>query len=107
VREREVLTLEQAVRLLTGRPADVFGIADRGLLAPGLAGDIAVFDPATVGCGPVRRVRDLPGGADRLIADAEGMRAVIVNGRVLREDGCDALDPQGALPGRFLRGGAA
>jgi N-acyl-D-aspartate/D-glutamate deacylase len=107
VREREVLTLEQAVRLLTGRAADVFGIADRGWLAPGLAGDVVVFDPATVGCGPVRRVHDLPGGADRLIADAHGMRAVIVNGQLLREDGRDALDPEGALPGRFLRGGAA
>ncbi|MCZ6465140.1 MAG: amidohydrolase family protein [Proteobacteria bacterium] len=105
VREKEVLSLEQAVRLLTSRSADVFGITDRGRLAEGLAGDVAVFDPETVGCSPLRRVRDLPGGADRLVADAEGMRAVVVNGVIIREDGVDRVDPDGALPGRVLRGG--
>ncbi len=107
VREKRVLSLEQGVRLLTSRSAEVFGIHDRGRLAVGLAADIAVFDPDTVGCSPLRRVRDLPGGSDRLIADAIGVRAVVVNGTVLREDGRDALDPMGALPGRVLRGGRA
>ncbi len=79
--------MEQAVRLLTSRSAEVFGLSDRGRLALGIAGDVAVFDPDTVGCSPLRRVRDLPAGADRLIADATGIRAVIVNGVVLREDG--------------------
>ena len=41
--------------------------------------------------------------ADRLIADAEGMRAVIVNGQIIREDGRDAVDPEGPLPGQLLR----
>ena len=68
--------------MLTSRPAEVFGIHDRGRLALGLAADVAVFDPATVGCSPLRRVRDLPAGADRLVADAIGIRAVIVNGTV-------------------------
>jgi hypothetical protein len=50
-------------------------------------------------------VHDFPAGADRLIADARGIRAVVVNGAVLREDGVDRLDPEGPLPGRLLRGG--
>ncbi|HTO71072.1 MAG TPA: amidohydrolase family protein [Myxococcota bacterium] len=107
VREKEALSMEQAVRLLTSRSAEVFGIAGRGRLAAGLAGDVAVFDPDTVGCSPLRRVRDLPAGQDRLVADAYGMRAVVVNGVVLREDGKDAVDPEGPLPGQLLRSGAA
>ncbi len=107
VREKRVLSLEQAVRLLTSRSAEVFGIHDRGRLQVGLAADVAVFDADTVGCSPLRRVRDLPGGSDRLIADATGIRAVVVNGTVLREDGRDSLDPTGALPGQVLRGGRA
>ena len=105
VREKRVLSLEEAVRRLTSEPADVFGVPDRGRLAVGLAADVAVFDPATVGCAPVRRVHDFPAGADRLVADAHGIRAVVVEGTVVREDGRDALDPRGPLPGRVLRGG--
>jgi len=107
VRERGVLSLEEAVRRLTTQPAEVFGITDRGRLAPGLAADVTVFDPATVGCSPLRRVRDFPAGADRLVSDAHGIRAVVVNGVVVREDGRDAVDPAGPLPGRVLRGGRA
>jgi N-acyl-D-aspartate/D-glutamate deacylase len=104
VREKRVLSLEEAVRLLTGRAAEVFGVADRGRLAPGLAADLVVFDPVTVGCEPLRRVQDLPGGADRLVAEAKGIHAVVVEGTVIREDGCDRVDPAGPLPGRVLRG---
>jgi N-acyl-D-aspartate/D-glutamate deacylase len=107
VREKGTLTLEEAVRLLTSRAAEVFGIADRGRLAPGLAADVVVFDPAQVGCSALRRVHDLPGGADRLVSEATGIRAVVVNGTILREDGRDALDPAGPLPGRLLRSGRA
>ncbi len=107
VREKQVLSLEQGVRLLTSRSAEVFGLHDRGRLEVGLAADVAVFDPDTVGCSPLRRVHDLPGGQDRLVADATGIRAVVVNGTILREDGRDALDPTGPLPGRLLRGGSA
>jgi N-acyl-D-aspartate/D-glutamate deacylase len=103
VREKELLSLEQAVRLLTSRSAEVFDIKDRGRLEVGLPADVAIFDPKTVGCSPLRRVYDFPGGADRLIADAEGMRAVIVNGQIIREDGRDAVDPEGPLPGKLLR----
>jgi len=107
VRERRTLALEQAVRMLTSRPAEVMGITDRGRLAPGLAADVTVFDPATVGCSPLRRVHDLPGGSDRLVADAAGIRAVVVNGTLVRQDGCDAVAPDGPLPGCLLRGGRA
>jgi N-acyl-D-amino-acid deacylase len=107
VRDKSVLTLEEAVRRLSSQPADVFGITDRGRLAPGLAADVTVFDPRTVGCSPLRRVRDFPAGADRLISDAVGIRAVIVNGTVIREAGRDRVDADGPLPGRLLRGGRA
>jgi N-acyl-D-aspartate/D-glutamate deacylase len=104
VREKQVLTLPQAVHMLTARPAQVFGIGGRGRLSEGFAGDVVVFDPERVGCSPLRRVRDLPGGADRLVSDAFGIEAVIVNGVLLRESGKDVLDPDGPLPGRLLRG---
>jgi len=105
VREKRVLTLEEAVRRLTSEPADVFGIRDRGRLAVGLAADLAIFDPASVGCAPVRRVHDFPAGADRLVADAHGIRGVFVEGTLIREEGRDALDAKSPLPGRVLRGG--
>jgi N-acyl-D-aspartate/D-glutamate deacylase len=105
VRDRGALPLEDAVRRLTSHTAEVFGIRDRGTLAEGLAGDVVIFDPDTVGCSPLRRVNDLPTGADRLVSDASGIRAVIVNGVVIREDGADRVDPEGPLPGRVLRGG--
>jgi N-acyl-D-aspartate/D-glutamate deacylase len=107
VRDKGVLPIEEAVRQLSSQPADVFGITDRGRLAPGLAADVTVFDPRTVGCSPLRRVRDFPAGADRLVSDARGIRAVIVNGVVVRADGRDAVDANGPLPGRLLRGGRA
>jgi N-acyl-D-aspartate/D-glutamate deacylase len=107
VRERGVLTLEEAVRSLTTQPAEIFGITDRGRLEIGLAADIAIFDPEKVGCDRVRRVHDFPGGADRLVADAFGMRAVIVNGVVLRENDKDRLNASDPLPGLNLRGGHA
>jgi N-acyl-D-aspartate/D-glutamate deacylase len=107
VREKGVLSLPEAVRRLTSEPASVLGLRDRGQLAEGYAADITVFDPETVACGPLRRVRDFPAGADRLVADAEGILAVLVEGTLIREDGRDVLDPRGPLPGRVLRGGSA
>jgi N-acyl-D-aspartate/D-glutamate deacylase len=107
VRERGTLSLERAVWMLTGRPAEVMGIGDRGRLAPGLAADVVVFDPDAVGAGALRRVHDLPAGADRLIADAYGIDAVVVNGTLVREHGEDRVAVDGPLPGRLLRGGRA
>jgi N-acyl-D-amino-acid deacylase len=107
VRDRKALTLENAVRKLTSEAADVFGITDRGRLAVGRPADVVVFDPETVGCSDLRRVSDQPAGADRLIADAIGIDAVIVNGVVIRRDGADAVDASTAGPGRLLRNGSA
>ena len=107
VRDEAVLSLEQAVRLLTSRAAEVFGIEQRGRLAPGLAADVVTFDPDAVGCSPLRRVHDQPAGADRLISEASGIDTVIVNGTIIRQQGRDAVDPEGPLPGAVLRGGRA
>ncbi|MBN8927140.1 MAG: amidohydrolase family protein [Rhodospirillales bacterium] len=107
VREKNVLSLEEGVRMLTSRPADVFGIKDRGRLAVGRPADVIVFDRKTIGAGPLRRVQDLPGGEDRLISEATGIGAVIVNGALIRRNGVDVLDADAKLPGRLLRNGSA
>jgi N-acyl-D-aspartate/D-glutamate deacylase len=107
VRETGVLSLEEGVRRLTSATADHFGLVGRGRLAVGLPADVVIFDPDTVGCSPLRRVRDFPAGADRLVSDAIGVRAVVVEGTLIREDGRDAVDPDGPLPGHVIRGGKA
>ena len=107
VREKGVINLEEAVRMTTSRPAEVFGISDRGRLQPGLAADLVIFDPETIGDLPLERVNDFPGGADRLISGATGIDAVIVNGQLLRQHNQDMVDPDGDLPGRLLRNGHA
>jgi len=80
-RDRGTMSMSEAVRRLTSHPTEVLGIADRGMLREGFAADLLLFDPATVGRGPKRRVRDLPGGAARLTTDAIGAHGVWVNGR--------------------------
>ncbi|MPZ31167.1 MAG: amidohydrolase family protein [Rhodospirillales bacterium] len=107
VRERKTFTVEQAVHNLTQRPAEMFGITDRGLLAQDRPADVVVFDPKTVGPGPLKRVHDLPAGADRLVSEASGIDAVIVNGKLIRRDGKDAVAANDKLPGRLLRHGRA
>ena len=100
VRERKALTLEEAVRRMTSDPADFFGIKDRGRLAPGLAADVTIFDPATVGsAGRPERRYDLPGGAKRMVMRSKGVEYSIVNGEINWSDG--ALT--GAAAGRVLR----
>ncbi len=99
VREKKALTLEQAVRRLTFDPASLLGIPHRGLLKPGMAADITIFDPDKVQAKEKEFVNDLPGGASRLIARSEGYRYTIVNGQPLLRDG----EPTGAYPGRVLR----
>jgi N-acyl-D-aspartate/D-glutamate deacylase len=85
----------------------MFGITDRGVLADGRPADVVVFDPKTVGPGPLKRVYDLPAGADRLVSEASGIEAVIVNGTVIRRSGKDAVVANDKLPGRLLRHGRA
>ena len=65
-RDLGVLDLPQAVHRLTGQPAKLFGIQNRGLLREGYAADLMLFDPKTVARGPKRRAHDLPAGAARL-----------------------------------------
>ena len=98
-RERGTMSMSEAVRRLTSHPAGVFGMTGRGLLRKGFAADLLLFDPATVGRGPKRRVHDLPGGAARLTTDAIGVKGVWVNGcQVADRDGLMSdLRRQGAL----------
>ncbi|TMA60413.1 MAG: amidohydrolase [Deltaproteobacteria bacterium] len=102
VREKQVLSLEHAVQRITSEPARFFGLADRGVLRPGLAADITIFDFSTVGSPERPEIRyDLPGGGRRLVTQAEGIKYTIVNGQVLYED----RHHTGALPGQVLRAG--
>jgi N-acyl-D-amino-acid deacylase len=100
VREREVLTLEEGVRRLTSDPADMFGIKGRGRLQEGLAADITVFDPKTIGS-PNRGERrfDLPGGGKRMVMPSYGVRHTVVNGVMAYADG----ELVGAGEGEVLR----
>ena len=101
VRERGVMPLERAVHKLTGEPAGVYGLHDRGTVEVGRAADLVVFDPDTVAPGPLRRVRDFPADGERLTADAPvGVTHVLVNGVPIREHGVPHVDPR---PGRVLR----
>jgi N-acyl-D-aspartate/D-glutamate deacylase len=106
VREKQSISLEQAVHMLTAQVCEVFDIRDRGRLAQGLPADVVVFDPDTVGASGLRRVYDFPAGADRLVSDASGIEAVIVSGVPIRIEGHDVVDPEGELPGQVLRGSA-
>jgi N-acyl-D-aspartate/D-glutamate deacylase len=104
VRERQVMPLERAIHKLTGEPAGVYGLSDRGTIAVGKAADICVFDPESVGPGPLRRIRDFPADGERLIADAPvGMRHTLVNGVPIRIDGATDEAGTAARPGEVLR----
>jgi N-acyl-D-aspartate/D-glutamate deacylase len=77
----------------------MFGFVRRGYLREGNWADVSVFEPDTVGTGPVRRVRDFPAGAERLTAEEPaGMRHVLVNGIPIREAGVQ-LDARADRPG--------
>ena len=103
VRERQALTLENAVKRITSEPADFFGIKDRGRLKVGLPADVAIFDERKIGSAKRARMQnDLPGGGRRLVMPAEGVEYTIVNGDVLYEHGHHS----GYLPGQILRSGA-
>jgi N-acyl-D-amino-acid deacylase len=101
VRDKGVLAMEEAVWQLSGRPAEIFGITDRGRIALGFAADLLLFDPATVGRGPSRRVFDLPGGAARLTTPALGVHGLWINGTRVAD--ATGLIAEEARPGRLLR----
>ncbi len=99
VRDRGLMPVEQAVRKLTGEPADIFGFVRRGYLREGYWADVCVFDPATVAPGPMKRLRDFPANGERLTAEEPtGLRHVLVNGVPIRLDGVQ-LGPDGPRPG--------
>jgi len=100
VRERGVLALEEAVRRMTSDPADLFGIRGTGRIAPGMAADLVLFDPATVGMAArPERIYDLPAGGKRMVKRSRGIEMTLVNGVVTWEKG--ALS--GAAAGQVLR----
>jgi N-acyl-D-aspartate/D-glutamate deacylase len=101
VREHELMPLEEAVHHLTDRPARLYGLRDRGRLAEGWVADVVVFDPATVGPGPVHTRFDLPGDEGRVYGGAEGIHHVLVNG-VPCVRGDQLLESR---PGTLLRSG--
>jgi N-acyl-D-aspartate/D-glutamate deacylase len=101
VRDRGLLSMEEAVRALTDVPARLYGLKERGRLVPGWHADVVVFDPATVGPREERTRDDLPGGASRIVAEAQGVEHVLVNGTEIARSGAFT----GATPGRVLRSG--
>jgi N-acyl-D-amino-acid deacylase len=99
VREKGIMSLEEAIRKLTFVPASLFGLFDRGLLRPGMAADLMVFDPETIGPLEPGEAQDLPGGAKRRKQLAQGIEWTVVNGQVLLEKG----EHTGVYPGRVAR----
>src|ERR1700744_261968 len=104
VRDKGVMPLERAIHKLTGEPAGVYGLDDRGTVEVGKAADLCVFDAETVGPGSLRRVRDFPADGERLTADAPvGMTHTLVNGVPIRVDGSTDEEGLAARPGTVLR----
>jgi N-acyl-D-amino-acid deacylase len=99
VREKQIMSLEHAVRRLTYDSASAFGIYDRGLVQPGMAADLVVFDPDTVA--PLKEdvVHDFPANGWRMRELAEGIHYTVVNGEVLLEKG----QHTGTHPGKVIK----
>jgi N-acyl-D-aspartate/D-glutamate deacylase len=101
VRERRLLTLEDAVRRFTFQPARIMGLRDRGLVREGLAADLMVFDPSRIALKEDEVSYDGPAGVPRRVQGVHGVHHVIVGGQVVLDQGKHT----GALPGRVLRAG--
>lgn len=100
VRDKQAVTLEEAVRMLSFVPASHWGLVGRGLLREGWNADVVIFNPATIAPMMPELAYDLPAGARRLKQKAAGIMATVVNGEVvLRQN-----EHTGALPGQLLRG---
>ena len=100
VREKQEVTLEEAVRMLSFVPASQWGLNGRGLLREGMTADVVVFNPDTVAPMMPELTYDLPAGARRLKQKAAGFLATVVNGQVVLRNN----EHTGALPGQLLRG---
>jgi N-acyl-D-aspartate/D-glutamate deacylase len=102
VRDRQMISMEQAVHKLTFHVASVYGIEGRGLLRQGFAADVTIFDPRTIkACAP-EWAEDYPAATKRLIQRSEGVQYTIVNGKVIYENG----KLSGEMAGKVLRGTA-
>ena len=101
IRERQIMSLEEGIHRLTGQPAQIYGIPDRGHIRPGAYADLFLFDPKTVGRSQARRIYDLPGGERRLTTNPQGVHGVWINGtQVSSETGDMEID---RYPGQVLR----
>jgi N-acyl-D-aspartate/D-glutamate deacylase len=98
-RTRGTLGFETAIKILTSEPAALYGLHDRGVVAPGYKADLNVLDPDRVSPRPVEIVDDLPTGAIRIVQRTDGFVATLVDGVVVQRDGEDT----GARPGRVVR----
>jgi N-acyl-D-aspartate/D-glutamate deacylase len=101
VRKRGLLSWEAAIHQLTDVPARLYGLRNRGRVAEGFFADLVVLDPERVGHRSEYTRDDLPGGASRLYAEADGIEHVVVNGTEIVRHG----DLTGATPGTVLRSG--
>jgi N-acyl-D-amino-acid deacylase len=99
VREKEALTLEEAVKQITYNTATLWGLHDRGLLREGMAADVVVFDPETIGPNMPEVLNDLPAGAMRLKQTASGILNTVVNGEIFLTNN----EHSGATAGQLLR----
>lgn len=97
VRTHGRLSLERAIHRLTGELADDFGVADRGVIAPGKFADLVLFDPDSVGRGAEFLVHDVPGDGGRYVRRAAGIDKVLVNGAVLVDRGGYSTARSGVL----------
>jgi len=103
VRERQIMPLEQAIHKLTFQVASVYELHGRGLIRPGYAADLTLFDADRVRPCEPEWVEDYPANTRRLIQHSEGLHCTIVNGQVIYQDG----RLSGNLPGQVLKGSAA
>jgi N-acyl-D-amino-acid deacylase len=99
VRDRQELTLEEAIRMITLAPALAWGFSEQGLVREGMRADLNVFDPDTVGPAVPELVADLPAGGRRLQQRSVGFLATVVNGTVTIAGG----ERTGSTPGRLVR----